>query len=317
VKKELTRRNLLGRAGLAIGGAVALGSLACGSDDSDPQPEPQPQEGPQVADFPYEQHLTAEFRLNVEAIKEAAYHAYYAGGCCHGAYSALLADFQRAGAPFTLLPLDFGKFGGGGVAGYGSICGAVLGGVLLTNMVVQNPTTPPQDETKPQDVRANLMTELMRWYETYEFPAYVPTQVDAKEHANADPAAALVTTLPFGNDPAVGNPESMRLAPGSHLCHASVSGWCAAQHVSAAGPDKLARCARLTADVAGKTAEMLNQYLGSDRLTFAVTSQNGTTGCTTCHTKDKASDPLATPVRLGPSVASGMSCTSCHDMHAL
>ena len=200
MKNEFTRRHLIGRAGIALGGAVALGALACGSDESDPQPEPQPQEGPQVADFPYEKHLAADFRLDVAALKEAAYHAYYAGGCCHGAYSALLGDLNRAGAPFTLLPLDFGKFGGGGIASYGSICGAVLGGVLVTNMIVQNPTTPPAGQTKPQDVRANLLTELMRWYETFELPAYVPQQVDAKEHANGDPSAALATTLPFGTE---------------------------------------------------------------------------------------------------------------------
>lgn len=314
MKNEFTRRHLIGRAGIALGGAVALGALACGSDESDPQPEPQPQEGPQVADFPYEKHLAADFRLDVAALKEAAYHAYYAGGCCHGAYSALLGDLNRAGAPFTLLPLDFGKFGGGGIASYGSICGAVLGGVLVTNMIVQNPTTPPAGQTKPQDVRANLLTELMRWYETFELPAYVPQQVDAKEHANGDPSAALATTLPFGTNPAVGNPETLRLAPGSHLCHASVSGWCAAQHVSAAGPDKLARCARLTADVAGKTAELLNAYLDSDRLSFAGTAPNGSTGCTPCHPKDKASDPANS---IGPSVNSGMSCTSCHTPHAI
>jgi hypothetical protein len=181
-------------------------------------------------------------------------------------------------------------------------------------MIVQNPTTPPAGQTKPQDVRANLLTELMRWYETFEFPAYVPQQVDAKEHANGDPSAALATTLPFGTDPVAGNPATLRLAPGSHLCHASVSGWCAAQHVSAAGPDKLARCARLTADVAGKTAEILNAYLDSDRLSFAGTAPNGSTSCTPCHPKDKASDPASS---IGPSVNSGMSCTSCHTPHTI
>ena len=72
------------------------GSLA--ANKSDAQPEPQPQEGPQVADFPYEKHIAADFQLDVAALKEAAYNAYYNGGCCHGAYSALLGDLQIAPA---------------------------------------------------------------------------------------------------------------------------------------------------------------------------------------------------------------------------
>ena len=75
-------------------------------------------------------------------MKEAAYQAYYAGGCCHGAYSALLEDLNRAGAPFTLLPLGFGKFGAGGVELYGSICGAALGGALVPEHGGREPGSP-------------------------------------------------------------------------------------------------------------------------------------------------------------------------------
>jgi hypothetical protein len=279
VKKELTRRNLLGRAGLALGGAVALGSLACGSDDSDPQPQPQPQEGPQVADFPYKQHLAAEYRLDAAAVREAAYHAYYNGGCCHGAYSALVGHLATtAGAPFDLLPIDFGKFGAGGIALYGSICGSTLGSVLVINMIVEEAS------------RNAMITELMRWYEGYAFPVYAPTAIDAKEQGK--------TTLDF----AQGNLVNLQVIPRSHLCHASVTTWCTANGVSAASADKLARCARLTADVAGKTAEMLNAYLAGEA--FTPTALDGTsTGCIGCHSKE------ATTI---PSVNSGMSCTSCH-----
>jgi hypothetical protein len=288
VKNELTRRNLLGRAGIALGGAVALGALACGSDDSDPQPEPQPQEGPQVADFPYEKHLAADFQLNVDTVKEAAYQAYYAGGCCHGAYSALLGDLNRAGAPFTLLPLGFGKFGAGGVELYGSICGAALGGVLVLNMVVENP-----------DHRRALVTELLRWYEGAAFPAYVPQALVAAETADA-----TKPTLDFS----AGNVVNLQVVPGSHLCHVSVSTWCAANGgVNAGGADKKARCARLTADVAGKTAELVNAYLvsgayGARGFTgAAIDSGSGT--CLACH---------GTKASMHPVVATGMSCTTCH-----
>lgn len=282
--KELTRRNLLGRAGLALGGAVALGSLACGSDDSDPQPEPQPQEGPQVAQFPYKQHIPAGYQLDVAAVKEAAYHAYYAGGCCHGAYSALLGHLaQTVGAPFNLLPIDFGKFGGGGVAGYGSICGATLGSLLVVNMVVEDPAAPAPALRNP------MITELMRWYEGNPFPQYLPSAIDANETGK--------TTKDFSE----GNLVNLQRAPHSHLCHASVSDWCAANGVSAKSADKLARCARLTADVAGKTAEMLNAYLEGQ--TFTGTPLDETSaGCVTCHS----------PTSTLQTVQAGMSCATCH-----
>jgi len=267
----------MARAGLALGGFVTLGALqACGSED-DPVIDPV-DPGPQVAQFPYEQHLQAGYQLDPAVVREAAYQAYYAGGCCHGAYSALLGHLaSTAGAPFTLLPQDFGKFGGGGIASYGSICGAVLGGVLIINTVVSNTTA-----------RGAMMTDLMRWYETFAFPAYSPAALNAGETA---------LTLDFS----AGNLVNLQVPPGSHLCHASVSTWCSEKAVSASGGDKKARCARLTADVAGKVAEMLNAYLTSQAYT-ANPIDPGSASCLTCHPASSTSKPAA----------SGMTCASCH-----
>ena len=278
MKKELTRRDLISRAGLALGSAVTLGALqACGSDGSTPATE-TPAATPQVADFPYQQHLAAGYQLDPSPIREAAYQGYYAGGCCHGAYSALLGHLAAtAGAPFTLLPIDFGRFGGGGIASYGSICGAVLGGVLVINMITANATA-----------RAAMMTDLMRWYEGNAFPAYAPSAINAGETG---------LTLDFG----ASNLVNLQVTPGSHLCHASVSSWCAAKAVSATGADKKARCARLTADVAGKVAEMLNAYLTADAYTAAGIDA-ASSSCLGCHPGGSTSRP----------VASGMSCGSCH-----
>ncbi|HET9551378.1 MAG TPA: C-GCAxxG-C-C family protein [Anaeromyxobacteraceae bacterium] len=280
-EKPLSRRDVIVKAGLLLGGAGALGALpGCGNDKVVAAPaEPAATPGPQVADFPYQQHMPLLYQLSVAGVQEPAYHAYYAGGCCHGAYSALVGHLaQTAGAPFDLLPLDFGKFGGGGIAGYGSICGAVLGGVLVINMVVQDATA-----------RAAMMTELMRWYETAPVPAYVPAAVDVAEIGK--------TTLDFS----AANMAALQVAPGSHLCHASVSKWCAAKGVSAKGADKLARCARLTADVAGKVAELINAYLKTG--TYAAAAPDAATAaCGVCHPATSTTKP----------VASGMACGSCH-----
>ncbi|HSN89936.1 MAG TPA: C-GCAxxG-C-C family protein [Anaeromyxobacteraceae bacterium] len=279
-RENLGRREILTRAGLVLGGAVAAGALqACGSEDSPPV-DP----GPQVSEFPYAQHIAAGYQLDVAAVKEAAYQNYWAGGCCHGAFSSLVGHLaQTVGQPFSLLPVDFGKFGGGGVAGYGSICGAVLGSTLVLNMVVADPPAPAPALRNP------MIAELMRWYEGHAFPGYTPTTVNSAE--------AGQTTLDFSE----ANLVNLQRAPHSHLCHASVSDWCAANAVSASGKDKQARCARLTADVAGKAAAMLNDFLAN--VAFVATGRDAVSAnCVGCHTS-------GSPLRP---VASGMECGSCH-----
>jgi hypothetical protein len=281
VKNELSRRDLLGRAGLALGGLVTIGSIGC-SGDEDPKTivEACPDPGPQVAQFPYQQHMAAGFQLEVEAVKAAAYEAYFSGGCCHGAFSALVADLRRAGQPYTLLPLDFGKFGGGGM-GYGSVCGSALAGVLVMNLVVADTTA-----------RGNMITALLRWYETFKFPQFSPATRNVGEEGSV---------LDFSQS----NLVNIGTVAGSHLCHASLSTFAGTNGVAANGKDKHARCARVTADVAGKTAEMLNQYLLADPKAYpAVARDSVSAGCVTCHSPASTGAP--------PAVNSGMACTTCH-----
>jgi hypothetical protein len=281
----LSRRELITRAGYALGGAASLATLQSCSSSADAAETTTAATGPQVKDFPYEQHLAASYRLDPVPVKEAAYHGYYAGGCCHGAYSALVGHLaSTAGAPFNLLPLDFGKFGGGGIASYGSICGAVLAGHLVVNMIVANATA-----------RAAMMTDLMRWYEGNAFPGYVPSAVDTLETG-------------LTKDFSAGNLVNLQAQPRSHLCHPSVSGWCTANGVSAGGADKKARCARLTADVAGKVAAMLNTYLEARAYTAAALDATSGT-CVGCHTASSTGNGVN---NLPPSSASGQACTPCH-----
>ncbi len=288
MKKELTRRDLISRAGMALGGAVSLGVLNACSSSNDPAPAATPQ----VNQLPYQQFIPAGYQLNTAAVKEAAYHGYYAGGCCHGAYNALMKHLaDTVGAPFNQLPLDFGMFGGGGIASYGSICGAALAGVLVINSIVPNLTTPDTLPAAQKTARNRMMTELLRWYEQFAFPEYAPATLDAGE-----------TGLTLAFDGGAGTP-AQRIVPGSHLCHASVTGWCAANgNVPSSGPDKKARCARLTADVAGKVADLLNAYLPAQEFTAAAASRNA--DCTGCHTQ--------TAVAPAAPVASGMECKTCH-----
>jgi hypothetical protein len=281
--QPLSRRAMLGRAGLGIAAVgLATGCATAGAKSATPPGDPGASGStgkvPRVADFPYEKHLPRGYRLDARAVKEAAYHAYYAGGCCHGTYSALLGHLATtAGAPFDQLPIDFGRFGIGGIEMYGSVCGSVLGGVLIMNSVVAN-----------AKARAAMITDVMRWYERAPFPAYVPAAQDAAEKGlTRDFSEAQISKL--------------QVVPHSHLCHASVSGWCAANQVPANGADKKARCARLTADVAGKVVEVMNAYLATSSH-VAAGLDAASTGCTTCHSAAAPELPAAT----------GMECGACH-----
>ncbi|MDD5168856.1 MAG: hypothetical protein PHN75_08565, partial [Syntrophales bacterium] len=75
----------------------------------------------------------------------------------------------------------------------------------------------------------------------------------------------------------------------SPLCHISVGKWLKRADKAIKGPEQRERCARLTADVAMKTAMLLNEWKdGSFRSTlmFHLDKYNATTqsNCGECHT---------------------------------
>jgi hypothetical protein len=284
MKTELSRRSFITHASIAAGG-VALTSIgACSSDSNNSSPAPSGPTGPTAKDFPYEQFLPAGYTITASqksAIAEAGYHGFWAAGCCHGVYKAVMEHFSNTvGAPFDQLPLNIGAFGGGGIGGYGSICGAILGGVLALNNLVATAAA-----------RTAMLQDLMRWYEGNAFPAYVPATIDPAESASPAP------TLDFS----AGNIVNLQVTPHNHLCHASRSQWCMHNGVAANSKDLSARCGRLTADVAGKVVDMMNAYLANHAYTAAAIDTASST-CIGCHTASSTTTPNA----------SGMSCTSCH-----
>jgi hypothetical protein len=308
MSKPLSRRDMLSRAGLAIGGAVAFGAIqACSSEDDpavcpDPEACPEPVECPAPTEcenpnplptaFPYEDHISASFQFDLATVQEEAYHGYFAApgttamrGCCFGTYSGLLADLQRqVGKPFTHLPVNFGLFGSGGIAGFGSACGATLGGIFIINMIVKGASRNP------------MITDLLRWYERTPFPQYLPQTVNGGENS-----AILSYTAESIAD--------AQTIAASHLCHTSLSHWGSTKGVPVNGPDKHARCARLCADVAKRVATVLNTYLaGSRTYTASFALDTSSAGCVSCH---PATALKTSPTLAGPN-ASAMQCSTCH-----
>ncbi len=269
-KDTLTRREWMARAGFALGGAVAMGGLQACASDSDADPAPAPDTSTLVRTVPY-----AYRELALDEVQALGYSNYFTGGCCYGCFSGIMDHLAATvGDPFDTFPVDFSKFGGGGIAGYGSVCGALLGGAMALSLMV------------PSAHRNAMIADLFRWYEGYAFPAYQPVE------------ARLVS-----------GPLNTSVC-NSHLCHASVTTWCTMEGVSPASDQKKERCARLTADVAAKVAEMLNDYLVSGTFAGAAAIDPASAGCLACH------DQKVTPAQATPgNVAAGMGCASCHDPH--
>lgn len=250
--QKLSRREfLVGAGGFAAGAAVAT-MFGGGIQTA------QAAEAP-AWPWPYK-------KLDPEAVRIAGYKGYYVSGCCYGAFAAILGQLQKeVGAPFTNVPADMMRYGEGGVAGWGTLCGALNGSMAAMNLVAG------------KGDYAKLCNELMGWYTGTEFPS---TTLDGMAK--------------FQNQP--------RNSCGSPLCHVSVSEWCAKAGKKVGSPERLDRCAKLTGDVAAKAVEMLNaladaKFAGTwkptadyaacmgchNGPTSALNNEQGKMACQPCH----------------------------------
>lgn len=134
---------------------------------------------------------------------------------------------------------------GGGINGWGTICGTLVAPVTLISGVVEDKKT-----------RSAMIEELMSWYIQFPFPEYQPAGLD----------------LP-------------KIAVGSTLCHISVSRWCNADEacVKASSKKKKERCAGVSADVTKKTIQMLNSYAENGTFKGEHVPDSVVESCMECH----------------------------------
>ena len=182
---------------------------------------------------------------------------------------------EAVGEPFTLVPSQMMYFGGGGGAGWGTLCGALNGAAAAISLVA--------DRTSAN----NIVSELFGWYTEVEFPSDVSNDYAVKH-------AFLVNR----NDQAL-----YQTVPGSPLCHASVSSWCTLSGIKASAPERAERCARMTGDVAARAVEMLNNFTdGQFKTAFVV--PKAVSECQTCHGSATYLGNVQSSVKMG--------CPTCH-----
>jgi len=189
-------------------------------------------------------------KLSPEKVAARAYENFFRGYCCYAVSSAILLSLQEeVGEPYTMLPVDAFKFGHGGIIGWGTICGTLLGAGIATSFAAGR-----EGE--------EILNDVLNWYADTELPVYVP----------GSPRASIKN----------------KNRSNSPLCHVSVNRWMAKEGVPFKSAQRKERCARLAADVAQNTVILLNRWSDgkfemkhdSQIALYNTTTQHN---CTECH----------------------------------
>lgn len=180
----------------------------------------------------------------------------------HGAASGLMQAYKEAFSGLETgwdqLPFGMYKYGSGGVAGWGTLCGILNGCMAVLNLI---------------NLHGEIGHTLMGWYSTTLFPT-----------ANCDGYSIEKGPSAIPDDKVLAHTVS-----DSPLCHISISKWCKAAGVSVSDQTEQGlrykddRCSKICADAAAKTAELINQYAQSGKITETYKTPAEYVSCLDCH----------------------------------
>jgi hypothetical protein len=218
-------------------------------------------------EFPWEYKI-----LDSSKTKELAYKNYFKDGCMYGVFTSIASQVaEKLGEPYISFPFGISSYGGGGVAMWGTLCGTCNGAAMIIGLFQQG------------KIRNQLINEIFTWYEETSLPLFVPSQP-----VKVKPGFEMKTSR-----------------ADSTLCHLSITKWTNISGFESYHPQRVERCARLVADMAGKTVELLNSV---DQKKYAPKQQISAVSdsCLTCHAQGQQAPNE-------PEVVSRMKCTTCHD----
>lgn len=278
MQKIESRRKFLKGAGVLAAAAAIAG---CAPTPPVPEVIIQTVEVPKEVEKPLPEHPWAYVELDPKQTRILGHQNYFAVNCCYGAFAAIVdALKEKVGFPFDQFPSKMFAFGGGGVAGWGGTCGALLGAAAAINLVVAPPDSGP------------IISELIGWYTTTALPTNEANELAVQ--------GAYVAEMKYAGE----LPQSEAASP---LCHASVTNWCKAAQKGSGSPEVLERCGRLTGDVSAKAVEMLNARLAGN-FTPVFKQDDTTAGCLACHGPGESFE-------AGQFTRGLQACTSCHEPH--
>ncbi|MBY5993567.1 C-GCAxxG-C-C family (seleno)protein [Ferrimonas balearica] len=286
----LDRRQAMGRimgiagtvAGTALIGPKAMAAESCSGDN---QIGIGSEGGGDLTE-----NLLGYVKLDPMAVAKRAYDGYGRGGCMYGVFDAIVQELAEMGhedaCNFAAIPTNIAAYGGGGIAGWGTLCGCVNASAMAVNMLAGVD-------------RTAVIRSVFRYYEHTPMP-------------RGDEAFLSAIGAPTRNDDA-GEPLTAdklgQSVANSILCHTSVSLWSKQSRYGSSHQAKLERCAQVTAEIAYTTVSFLNQSV--DGTLEADTQAPGNADCLSCHSSSKAEPDSY----IATDVASQMECQTCHSPH--
>ncbi|MDF0534802.1 C-GCAxxG-C-C family (seleno)protein [Shewanella sp. A32] len=235
-------------------------------------------------------NLLTYVKVDPLAVAKRAYEDYGKGGCMYGVFDAIVKELAAQGhedaCKFAAIPTNITVYGGGGVSGWGSLCGCVNAAAMAVNMLAG------VDRTK-------VIRSVYHYYESTSMPR------GDSEFLTAIGAPTRTTNA---GEPLTAELIGQSVAK-SILCHTSVTLWSKQSKFGTSHAAKLERCAQVTAEVAYITADYLNKAL--DGTLDVATVADSNSDCGACHssTKREPDTYFATDVN------SQMECQSCHSEH--
>jgi hypothetical protein len=273
----MSRRKFLAGAGLVLGAASVSGVALLRDAD------PAVAEGAAV---PWPYPLAAADQPNPEALARRAFEVYMGGqGCCEATWWPFVESLSAAtggATTWATLPKNIFRFGAGGVAGWGTVCGTLNAAAAVVNMVVANPAH-----------RTTLTNGIFQYYAE----TALPTNDTWKSYQKA---LGLTTDWTPNTLPLENVPSSTANSP---LCHSSLVQWTMTTGAANGGPLQKDRCGKACFDVTLKLTQLLNTYFqaitpSATPSPAAVPLDPAVAACGACH---------------ATYTGAKMACGSCHD----
>ncbi len=247
---------------LTIAGALGAGAAIAGPGLFLPRADAATSELAQKWPWPY-------VKLDPAETAEIAYNEWYRIFCGGAVISGVFTQLrERVGEPYKSFPVDAFIFLEGGVSGWGTICGSNAGANIVTNLIIG-------PRISGSDTGMLMGSELMDWYSNTALPVFVPKKPRV--------TAEIPTTT--SNSP---------------LCHISVGKWMKAADKELSSPERKDRCARVSASMAYKVVELLNEWKDGKYVTFgeipsAIYGITAQQNCNECHGENIPTPPAKKP----------------------